>query len=79
MGDISDICCLIVSRPLFIENGTEEVENGPEGIAGPKQQAKKIRRAYRLLGREESMIHSTPTGPHRWYGTCYEFVEDALT
>lgn len=79
LGDISDICCLIAPRPLFIENGTEDVENGPEGISGPKRQAEKIRRAYRLLGREESMIHSTPTGPHRWYGTCYEFVEDALT
>ncbi len=79
LGDISDICCLIAPRPLFIENGTEDAENGPEGIAGPKRQAEKIRRAYRLLGREESMIHSTPAGPHRWYGTCYEFVEDALT
>lgn len=78
LGDISDICALIAPRPLFVENGTEDVENGPDGIEGPSRQVEKIRKAYRLSGQENSLRHSTPEGPHKWYGTCYDFVEEML-
>lgn len=72
--DISDICSLIAPRPLFMENGTEDRQNGCFGIEGPKRQAEKIRRAYALYGAEEKLVHVTPEGMHRWYGECYEFV-----
>lgn len=73
--DISDICSLIAPRPLYMENGVEDRQNGCFGIEGPKRQAEKIRRAYALFGAEEKILHVTPEGMHRWYGGCYEFVE----
>lgn len=78
LGDISDICSLIAPRPLFVENGTQDVENGPCGIVGPRKQVERIREAYALFGAQEKLCHSTPDGPHRWYGGCYEFVEQNL-
>lgn len=75
LADISDICSLIAPRPLFVENGTEDVENGPGGIAGPAAQAARIRRAYALFGKEKNLCHVTPEGVHRWYGLCYDFVD----
>lgn len=78
LGDISDICSLIAPRPLFVENGMEDVENGPDGIEGPKRQVEKTREVYRVLHQENMLVHSTPAGPHRWYGGCYEFVKETL-
>lgn len=79
LGDISDICSLIAPRPLFVENGTEDVENGPCGIEGPIKQVERIRKAYALFDAQEKLYHFTPRGPHRWYGGCYEFVERNLS
>lgn len=76
--DVSDICSLIAPRPLFVENGTEDVENGPGGIEGPKRQVEKIRRAYALFHAQEKVVHHTPKGPHQWYGGCYEFVAEII-
>lgn len=73
--DISDICSLIAPRPLFMENGVEDRQNGCFGIEGPKRQVEKIRRAYALYGAEEKTAHVTPQGMHQWYGECYEFVK----
>lgn len=78
LGDISDICSLIAPRPLFVENGTRDVENGPCGIDGPKKQVEKIRQAYALFGAQEKLYHFTPEGEHRWYGGCYAFAEQYL-
>ncbi|MCM1175282.1 MAG: alpha/beta hydrolase family protein [Blautia sp.] len=70
MGDISDICSLIAPRPLYIENGIHDVENGLKGIDGPKEQVERIRNAYRLFGKEELLIHEVFDGGHMWYGGC---------
>ncbi len=78
LGDISDICSLIAPRPLFVENGTRDIENGPNGIEGPIDQAKKIQNAYKLLGAENKLFHFMPEGIHRWYGGCYDFIEKNL-
>lgn len=78
LGDISDICSLIAPRPLFIENGIQDGNNGPRGIEGPKEQVKKIREAYELLGKSELLIHNMPEGGHKWYGECYQFLDENL-
>lgn len=78
MGDISDICSLIAPRPLFVENGIGDVENGPCGISGPIRQVEKIREAYDLFGCSDRLEHFTPEGPHRWYGGCCSFVDTWL-
>lgn len=78
LGDISDICSLIAPRPLFVENGTQDIENGPRGIAGPAMQVQRIRRAYALYDAQDSLYHFTPEGLHQWYGGCYDFVAQNL-
>lgn len=78
LGDISDICSLIAPRPLFVENGTNDVENGPCGIEGPIGQVQKIRRAYEILGAGDKLYHFIPEGVHQWYGGCYDFVRQNL-
>ena len=78
LGDISDICSLIAPRPLFVENGMDDPLNGYRGIAGPKEQVDKIRKAYQLYGREENLMHAMPEGGHQWYGECYDFLDGML-
>lgn len=78
LGDISDICSLIAPRPLFVENGIDDIENGPDGISGPRRQLAKIMEAYQLFGQEKLLIHYTPASPHRWHGGCYQFVDKWL-
>lgn len=78
LGDISDFCSLIAPRPLFVENGTQDPENGYRGITGPKEQVEKIRKAYEVYGKEENLRHVTPEGTHLWYGECFDFVEKHL-
>lgn len=78
LGDVCDICSLIAPRPLFVENGTEDVENGTCGIDGPKRQVAQIRKAYELFHAQNNLVHSTPEGVHRWYGGCYDFVKEKL-
>lgn len=76
--DISDICSLIAPRPLFLENGIDDRQNGIYGIEGPKRQVERIRRAYAVFDAQENVVHAVPEGMHRWYGLCYEFVEKNL-
>ncbi|MCM1136211.1 MAG: alpha/beta hydrolase family protein [Clostridium sp.] len=78
LGDISDFCSLIAPRPLFVENGIQDPENGFRGIDGPKEQVERIRQAYRLYGKEENLRHVTPEGTHMWYGECFDFVEKVM-
>lgn len=78
LGDISDICALISPRPLFAENGTGDVENGPCGISGPASQMERVRRAYALFEASDAVEHRTPDGIHKWYGECYSFVDRML-
>ncbi len=78
LGDISDICSLIAPRPLFVENGIDDIENGADGISGPRRQLARIMNAYQLFGQEELLIHHTPAGSHKWHGGCYQFVDKWL-
>lgn len=78
LGDISDVCSLIAPRPLFVENGMEDVENGPDGIEGPLKQVQKIQKTYEKFGAADKLYHFTPRGVHQWYGGCYDFVKRNL-
>ena len=78
LGDISDICSLIAPRPLFVENGIQDPENGRCGIDGPAEQVARIRKAYEIYGKEQNLKFVTPQGKHRWYGLCYDFLNEAV-
>lgn len=75
LGDISDICSMIAPRPLFIETGIQDIENGPEGIQNPIEQVSKIRAAYRIFGKEELVEHCIFEGPHMWYGGYFSGIK----
>lgn len=77
-ADIPDIASLIAPRPLYVENGLQDHESGPMGIADPTEQVAKIRRVYSLFGAERLVEQAAPEGPHAWYGTCYDFVSRNL-
>lgn len=72
LGDISDICSLIAPRPLFVENGTTDVLDGPRGIIGPIEQVDAIRKAYQVFGCEERLVHHIFEDTHMWTGECLE-------
>lgn len=76
--DISDICSLIAPRPLYMENGISDSQNGWDGIEGPIRQVEKIRSAYALFDARDRVVHYTPEGIHRWYAGCYGFVKENL-
>lgn len=78
IADISDIASLIAPRPLFVENGLEDIESGPVGIQGPEEQVSRIRNVYKSLGADEKLVMSTPPGPHAWHASCYAFVDRYL-
>ena len=72
---------LIAPRPLYVESGRLDVENGSKGIEGSKEQIEKIRRAYRIFGKEDALTHAIFEGGHMWYGGCLEngFLFDLFT
>lgn len=66
--DMGDIGALIAPRPLVIETGNRDGLNGASGLANVLSQVEIIRSAYRLLGREEALVHDIFDGEHRWNG-----------
>lgn len=78
LGDIGDICSLIAPRPIYIENGIQDVENGPDGEKGPGRQVEKIKNTYRICGYEKNVKNIMLPGKHQWFGSCYSFVEGLL-
>jgi hypothetical protein len=75
MADICDIAALIAPRYLLIENGTQDVLNGPRGILDPREQYEKIKEGYTLLGKSDHIDFQPFEGPHMWWGHGYEFAE----
>jgi hypothetical protein len=68
LADMGDIAGLIAPRPLLVESGLRDPLNGERGVANVLEQLEITRRAYRLLGAEERLAHSTFDGEHRWDG-----------
>lgn len=77
--DMSDIASLIAPRPVFFENGTCDILNGPDGIDDPVGQFCKIQTAYSLFGKEGDVRHAAFDGPHMWYGLGYDFADEYLS
>lgn len=77
--DMSDIASLIAPRPVFFENGTYDILNGPDGIDDPISQFCKIQTAYSLFGKEGDVRHAAFDGPHMWYGLGYDFADEYLS
>jgi dienelactone hydrolase len=77
--DMGDIGALVAPRPLMIESGTKDPQNGESGMANVHSQVAVARGAYRLLGAEGSLRHFVFEGAHRWDGTqAAPFLRAAL-
>jgi dienelactone hydrolase len=66
--EMGDIAALIAPRPLLIETGDQDSLNGAGGLANVRSQVDIARRAYRLLGAEDRLLHDVFAGEHRWNG-----------
>ncbi|MCL1857083.1 MAG: hypothetical protein FWF84_05545 [Kiritimatiellaeota bacterium] len=75
MGDMGDMAALIAPRPLLIESGTQDYLNGHRGIVNTTEQVAIARKAYRLLGKRNALVHDIFEDEHRFHGTpAYDFL-----
>lgn len=65
--DMGDIGSLIAPRPLVVQSCTEDHLNGRRGVVNADEQVAVIREAYRLLGKEENLIHEHCPGGHHFH------------
>ena len=73
--DMGDIASLIAPRPLLVQSCKDDHLNGPRGMANVMEQLDIVKRAYRLYGREDLLLHDVREGDHCWHG---EPLEQAL-
>ncbi|SCP98895.1 dienelactone hydrolase family protein [Anaerobium acetethylicum] len=66
--DMGDIGSLIAPRPLLIQSCRDDMLNGPRGIINAIEQVDIIRKAYKLMGASEMVIHEICEGTHQWHG-----------
>jgi len=67
-ADMGDIGALIAPRPLVVETGNRDSLNGASGLDNVLPQVEIMRSAYRLLGKEDLLVHDIFDGEHRWNG-----------
>lgn len=67
LADMGDIGSLIAPRPLVVQSCVEDHLNGKRGIANADEQVAIIRDAYRLLGREDALLHEHCPGGHHFH------------
>ncbi|MFA9465614.1 MAG: dienelactone hydrolase family protein [Velocimicrobium sp.] len=70
--DMGDIGSLIAPRPLLIQSCKDDRLNGPRGIINAIEQVDIIRKAYKLMGAPEVVIHEICEGTHQWHGEKLE-------
>lgn len=74
--DIGDIGALIAPRPLLIETGLQDSQNGQRGIVNVSDQVDITRSAYITYGVSSNLVWSTFDGPHMWNGSdTYDFIQ----
>ncbi len=62
--DMGDIASLIAPRPLIVQSCENDHLNGPRGLENVSEQVQIVRRAYKLLGKEENLFHEVCPGEH---------------
>lgn len=67
--DCCDLGSLIAPRPFHVESGRKDHLNGDVGkIQNVISQVALTRESYRLLGKEENLLHFIHEGGHQWVG-----------
>ncbi len=65
--DMGDIGSLIAPRSLFIQSCRDDHLNGKRGIINVNEQVEIIRKAYKLVGKNDALIHDIREGDHHFY------------
>ena len=78
-ADMGELGALIAPRPFFVESGEKDPLAGKRGVANVIEQLETTRKAYRLFGAEDAVVHSVHDGGHEWRGDgMREFLRSAL-
>jgi len=74
--DIGDLAAMIAPRNLLIESGKDDELNGSSGIDNVYSQLDIAIKAFKLFNKESNIINIVCDGGHKWYGSCYEYLEN---
>lgn len=66
--DMGDMGAMVAPRPLFVESGERDHLEGARGLDNVYPQMETARRAFRLYGAEDRLLHSIHDGGHEWRG-----------
>ncbi|MBQ9766030.1 MAG: alpha/beta fold hydrolase [Lachnospiraceae bacterium] len=68
VADMGDIGALIAPRPFLIESGEKDPLAGANLLNNVMPQVETTRKAYKLLGAEDKLLHVIHDGGHEWRG-----------
>ncbi len=74
--DCGEIAALASPKPMYIELGREDKLHGRSGIESIYAQLETAKKAYSLYNMEENLQLSLCDGAHKWYASCYDFLEN---
>ncbi len=74
--DCGDLISMIAPRSLIIQSCRGDHLNGPRGLENVEEQMEIIRRAYRLYGAEDVLIHDIREGEHCFHPEVLERIEN---
>ncbi len=77
-ADCGELAALAAPKPLFIECGKEDKLHGRSGQESVYKQFETAKKAYTFYNKEENLQLVFCEGAHRWYGSCYEFLDKVL-
>lgn len=78
--DCCDLGSLVAPRPLHVESGRQDHLNGFVGkIENVTSQVALTKETYKLLGKEENLLHFIHEGGHQWVGKyALDFVKQHM-
>ncbi len=78
IADCGELAALAAPKPLYIECGNEDKLHGRSGVDSVYKQLKTAEKAYSLYNKKDNLSLVLCDGGHRWYSSCYEFLNQAL-
>lgn len=67
-ADMGDIGALIAPRAFLVESGEHDPLSGAPGLGNVYPQVEITKKAFRLFGAENKLLHSIHSGGHQWNG-----------
>lgn len=77
-ADMGELAALAAPKPLYIELGSQDLLNGRSGLKGVYEQLGTAQKAYALFNAEQNIRLTLCDGMHKWYGSCYPFINKVV-